>query len=96
MKLTQAIKYVSEHKGTEEALKLLRHFLDTNDQWSETAFLKSSVSQMMDTIAKEASIVSGVSYDDLRKEVKHYSTTDNETRKWAKYAMGTLHVSGTP
>lgn len=50
----------------------------------------------MNNVAKAVSTLTGLSNEDIRKEIAHYSTTDNETRKWIKYAMGTLHVSGTP
>ena len=50
----------------------------------------------MNNVAREVSTLTGLPYDELRKAVEHYSANDNETRKWAKYAMGTLHAMGTP
>ncbi len=54
------------------------------------------ISAMMDKIASEVAQLTGLLEEDIRREISHFSDTDYETRKWAKYAMGTLHVSGTP
>ena len=94
--MTQAVNYVANQKGNQDALNLLRHFLDTLDQWVEEATKNMKISAFMDKVAQETSEKTGLSFLDVRKEVAHMSGTDRETRKWVKYAMGSLHVSGTP
>lgn len=74
----------------------MRHFLDNVENWLEAALSKTTIANFMNNLAKEVSALTGLPTEDIRKEVAHYSDTDGETRKWVKYAMGTLRVSGTP
>lgn len=95
-KITQAVKYVNDKQGPAAAIKVLRHFFDTNDNWVESGVVKTSIATLMANVAREVSSVTGLGVDLIRAEVAHFSPSDYEARKWAKYAMGTLHVSGTP
>ena len=67
MKVSQAVVYVCQQKGDAEALKLLRHFLDVYKTWSEEALLNTPISTLMDNLAKETSVLTGLSETDLRK-----------------------------
>ena len=96
MKVTQAVRYVTDQKGSEEGLKLVRHFFDNYKTWSEETISKTSLSTLLDNLAKDASTQTGLAYDDLRREVNHGSTSDGGTRRWLKYAMGTLHAGSAP
>lgn len=58
--------------------------------------MDQTIAQTMDKIASEVARLTELDEADIRKEIMHFSDTDYETRKWLKYAMGTLHVSGTP
>jgi hypothetical protein len=90
------VRYVNDHQGPAAALKITRHFLDTYKNWSEENIQNVTLSKLMDNLAKETSTLTTLSYDDLRKEVAHFSVTDNATRRWIKYAMGTLHIASAP
>jgi hypothetical protein len=90
------VKYVNDQKGPAVALDVLRYFLDTVANWGESAFLKTTISGVMNNVAQEVSTLTGLKSDDILKAITHFSANDNETRKWVKYTMGTLHVSGTP
>lgn len=50
----------------------------------------------MDELSADLSTITGLDQDEIRKQVAHYSTTDRDTRKWVKYAMGTLHAGSAP
>lgn len=95
-KITQAIKFVSDQRGPAEALRVLRHFFATNETWVETGVVNSTINVIMDNVAREVSDITGLSQTDVRAAVAKSSDYDYEVRKWAKYVMGTLHVSGTP
>lgn len=62
----------------------------------ESGVIDQTISQTMDKVASEVSRLTELDEADIRKEIMHFSDTDYETRQWAKYAMGTLHASGTP
>jgi hypothetical protein len=95
-KISQAVKYVYNHKGPSAALEIVRYFFDTNETWVESGVIDQTISQTMDKVASEVSRLTELDEADIRKEIMHFSDTDYETRQWAKYAMGTLHASGTP
>lgn len=95
-KVTQAIRYVNDKQGPEEALKLLRYFVENVKLWSEEAINDTPFSIVLDSLAQTVASLTGLPESDLRTQIAHFSDYDYLTRKWAKYAMGTLHASFTP
>ena len=76
LKITQAIKYVNDKQGAPAAFAVLRHFFDTNDRWVESSIAKTTIANLMDSIAREVSTLTGLPVDEVRGEVAHYSNTD--------------------
>ena len=52
-KIVQAIYYVNDQKGSAEALKVMRYFLDTSSKWGFDTVKKQSVSDLMTRIADD-------------------------------------------
>jgi DNA topoisomerase VI subunit B len=95
-KLAIAVRYVQEQRGSEEALRVLRYFLDNVDSWNEQSVRSLTINQFLNNLAAQVSSLTGLPRDDIRTELAHYSTTDGLTRQWSKYVMGSLRIPGTP
>jgi DNA topoisomerase VI subunit B len=90
------VRYVYDHQGSEEALRVLRYFLDNIDSWNEESIRKLTINQFLNNLAGQVSSLTGLPRDDVRTELAHFSKTDNLTRQWSKYVMGSLRLPGTP
>jgi hypothetical protein len=75
---------------------VLRYFLDNLDSWDEKSIKSVTINQFLNNLAGQVSSLTGLSRDDIRKEIAHFSTTDGLTRQWSKYVMGSLRIPGTP
>ena len=75
---------------------MLRYFLDNLDSWDEKSIKSVTINQFLNNLAGQASSLTGLPRDDIRKEIAHFSTTDGLTRQWSKYVMGSLRIPGTP
>ena len=95
-KLATAVRYVQAQLGNQEALRVLRYFLENIESWDEKSIEKITINAHLNNIATKVSSLTGLNKDDVRKEIAHYSATDGQTRQWAKYVMGSLRIPGTP
>ena len=95
-KLATAVRYVQAQLGNQEALRVLRYFLENIESWDEKSIEKITINAHLNNIAAKVSSLTGLNKDDVRKEIAHYSATDGQTRQWAKYVMGSLRIPGTP
>ena len=95
-KLAEAVRYVYDHSGSQDALSVLRYFLDDISSWDEASLKKVTIADRMESIAIKVASLTGLNKEDIRKELAHYSATDGRTRAWAKYVMGSLRIPGTP
>ena len=74
----------------------MRHFLDSSEQWGFDSLKKLSVSGVMGKVADEVSKITELDSNEINEALVHMSAIGNFTRDSVKYAMGTLHISGTP
>lgn len=95
-KLTQAIIYVQQQKGNQEALTLFRDFLSDTDKNDEDNIRNETIRGLMRRIAQRVNTLFGLETEDVLKELAHYSVTDNKVRQWSKFVMGAIKAAGTP
>jgi DNA topoisomerase VI subunit B len=95
-KLLTAVRYVHEQQGSEEALRVLRYFLDNIESWDEQAIRRITINDFLNNLAGQVSSLTGLPRDAVRTELAHFSATDGLAREWEKYVMGSLRIPGTP
>lgn len=79
-KIIQGINYVHDQKGSAEALKCFRFFLDNIPSWDNTIMQTKSISQFMDSLAGQFQTLSGVSKPAILPQLAHTSEYDGKAR----------------
>lgn len=62
-KLAIAVRYVYNLKGSEEALRVLRYFLDNISSWDEAAVKSITINEHLNNIANKVSSLTALNKD---------------------------------
>lgn len=84
----QGINYVHDQKGSAEALKCFRYFLDNIPSWDNTILQTKTINQFMSSLAGQFQTLSNINGSALLPQLAHTSSYDGKARYEFKHTIG--------